>query len=524
MPDNRKDKQKPKEHKTKKNIELMDSTLRDGEQTAGVSFNPKEKESLAFALYESGINRIEMASAHASSQDMLAIKNTTKAFKDAGYRNPVECLSFILKSHIDWIVESGATTANLLTKASTSHLTQLKGKTPGSHIRDILDISDYAKKNGLKVNAYLEHFSYGMQHSKEYIYELIDSLNKAKINRIMLADTMGILNPEKTGQYVTELAKRYPKTSFDIHAHNDYGLATANTLAAIRCGCTGAHVTVNGLGERAGNASLETVAVCLKDFYSIDTIDEDKLIQLSKLTKALSGTKIEPNHPVIGKNSHIHKAGVHTHGAGIGLYTNPLLEKNRFNKIVSYDLGKLSGKASVSGELEKIGIKNPDPSTVTQLVEDIKTLSENKNIITTNDLLLLYLQKTKKDEKGYSLKTIRLKKTYTEKTSHAEAEVTLKTNSSTYTETSHGDGGFDAIAKSIKKITGSELRLKDYHVTIPPGDGTSSLVDTAIEWEYGSESLKTRGIHTDQDIAATLAMLKAINHISMLKDFRKKEK
>ena len=502
----------------------MDSTLRDGEQTAGVSFKPKEKESIAYALYDAGIRRIEMASACASAHDLEAIKNTTKSFENAGYKNAIECLSFILKPHIDWIKASGATTANLLAKSSEAHITQLKGKTPKDHIQDIFEITDYAKDMGLKVNAYLEHFSYGIQHSKQYVYDLIDSLNKAKIQRIMLADTMGLLSPDQAKRYIQDLTQKYPKTHFDIHAHNDYGLATANTLAAIQAGCTGAHVTINGLGERAGNASLETVAVSLKDFYGIETIDENKLITLSKLIKTLSGAEIEPNHPIIGKNSHIHKAGVHTHGAAKGLYTNPLLEKNRFNKTVSYDLGKLSGKASVAGELEKIGIKTPDHETVTQLVDEIKTLSENKNIITRNDLLLLYLQKTNKDAFGYKLKKINLKKTYTTTKTSSYAEVTIKTNGNAITEKATGDGGFDAIANAIKKITGAKLKLKDYHVSIPPGDGTSSLVDIAIDWQHNKKTLNTRGIHTDQDIAATLAMLKAINQINALKTFEKTKK
>lgn len=509
-------------NRKKRKIELMDSTLRDGEQTAGVSFNPKEKESIAFALYDAGIRRIEMASAQASEQDMTAIKNTKKAFDDKGYQNPIECLSFILKPHIDWIKESGATTVNLLVKSSTAHVTQLKGKTPKDHIRDVIETTDYAKDNALNVNAYLEHFSYGMAHSKQYVYDLIDKLNSAKIQKIMLADTMGILNPKKTEIYITDLKKRHPKTHFDFHAHNDYGLATANTLIAISHGCNGAHVTVNGLGERAGNASLETVAVSLKDFCGIDTIDENKLMALSKLTKTLSGIKIEASHPIIGKNSHIHKAGVHTHGAKKGLYTNPLLEQNRFNKTITYDLGKLSGRTSIFSELEKMGIIKPNQDIVAELTEHIKTLSENKNIITRNDLLLLYLQKTNKDETGYMLKKISIKKTYTEKKSHAKAEVTLKTNSKTIKEKAIGGGGFDAIAKATRKMTSSDLKLKDYHVSIPPGDGTSSLVDTAIEWEYDKKTFKTRGIHTDQDIAATLAMLKAINQINILKKFEKK--
>ncbi len=505
----------------KRKIELMDSTLRDGEQTAGVSFNPKEKESIAFALYDAGIRRIEMASACASDQDFDAVKNTTSSLEDTGCKNVVECLSFILRPHIDWITDAGAACANLLVKSSTDHIAQLKGKNPDDHIQDVLEITDYAKENNLCVNAYLEHFSYGIQHSKEYVYKLIENLSKAKIHRIMLADTMGLFSPQQTKEHIQALTQKYPKVHFDIHAHNDYGLATANTLAGIKYGCQGAHVTVNGIGERAGNASLETVAVSLRDFFGIETIDENKLMTLSKLTKTLSGAKIEANHPIVGKNSHIHKAGVHTHGALKGLYTNPLLEKNRFNKRVSYDLGKLSGKASVFVELEKMGVKNPDPEIVAQLVTEIKILSEKKNIITTNDLLLLYLQKTNKDTSGYRLKKVDMRKIYTNTQTSTQAEVTLKIKGVSSTIKAVGDGGFDAIANAIKKITGANLKLKDYHVSIPPGDGTSSLVDTAIDWQHNKKTLKTRGIHTDQDIAATYAMLKAINQINVLKRFEK---
>ncbi len=504
-----------------KKIELMDSTLRDGEQTAGVSFSSKEKESIAFALYDAGIRRIEMASACVSDQDFEAVKNTTKSLEDAGCKNVVECLSFIIKSHVDWITDSGATCANLLVKSSTDHVAQIRGKNSDDHIQDVLGITDYARENDLCVNVYLEHFSYGIQHSRQYVYDLIESLGKAKIQRIMLADTMGLLSTDQTKKYVQDLTQKFPGVHFDIHAHNDYGLATANTLAGIKSGCLGAHVTVNGLGERAGNASLETVAVSLKDFFGVETINEDKLVALSKLTKTLSGAKIEPNHPIVGKNSHVHKAGVHTHGASKGLYTNPLLEGNRFNKTVSYDLGKLSGKASVSGELEKMGIKNPDMEIVAQLVGEIKMLSEKKNIVTTNDLLLLYLQKMNKDAVGYRLEKINMRKVYTNTKTSALAEVTLRIGGVTSTVKAAGGGGFDAIANAVKKITGAKIKLKDYHVGIPPGDGTSSLVDTAIDWQHNKRTLKTRGIHTDQDIAATLAMIKAVNQVDTFRRFEK---
>ena len=508
-------------HKEMKKIELMDSTLRDGEQTAGVSFNSKEKESLAFALYDAGIRRIEMASACASDQDLEAIKNTIKSLEDTGCKNVVECLSFILKPHIDWIKSSGAACANLLVKSSTDHVAQLRGKNSDDHIRDVLEVVDYARENGLCVNAYLEHFSYGVQHSRQYVYDLIGSLGKAKIQRIMLADTMGLFSLDQTGKYVRDITQEFPEMHFDIHAHNDYGLATANTLAGIKSGCLGAHVTVNGLGERAGNASLETVAVSLKDFFGIETINEDKLMALSKLTKTLSGAKIEANHPIVGRNSHVHKAGVHAHGALKGLYTNPLLEKNRFNKRVSYDLGKLSGKASVFVELEKMGIKNPDPDIVAQLVGEVKMLSEKKNIVTINDLLLLYLQKMNKDASGYTLEKVDMRKVYAGAKTSALAEVTLGSGEVSSTVKAVGDGGFDAIANAIKEITGAKIKLKDYHVGIPPGDGTSSLVDTAIEWQHNKRVLKTRGIHTDQDIAAAFAMINAVNQVNALRKFER---
>ena len=278
-------------------VEIMDSTLRDGEQTNGVSFLPHEKLIIArMLLHDLNVDRIEVASARVSEGEKEAVSMICRYAEKIDKLDNVEVLGFVDGGvSVDWIVSCGAKVINLLAKGSLRHCREQLGKSPEEHVEDICREVN-ARSKGLIVNLYLEDWSNGMKDSPEYVYQAMDVLCDIGIRRFMLPDTLGIMNPLQCIEYFRKMLKRYPDTHFDFHAHNDYDLAVSNSLAAALSGAKGLHVTVNGLGERCGNAPLSSVQVILKDqFHAKTNINENKLNDISRLVESYSGIAIAPN-------------------------------------------------------------------------------------------------------------------------------------------------------------------------------------------------------------------------------------
>lgn len=239
-------------------IEIMDTTLRDGEQTSGVSFVPHEKLMIARLLLEDlKVDRVEVASARVSEGEFDAVKMICDWAARRNMLPKVEVLGFVDgHTSVDWIHATGCRVINLLCKGSLKHCSCQLKKSPEEHIEDILSVVDYANVQDMEVNVYLEDWSNGMKDSPEYVFQLMDALIRTNIKRYMLPDTLGVLNPLQVIEFMRKMVKRYPNEHFDFHAHNDYDLAVSNVLAAVLSGCKGLHTTINGLGERAGNAPL----------------------------------------------------------------------------------------------------------------------------------------------------------------------------------------------------------------------------------------------------------------------------
>ena len=251
-----------------RNIEIMDTTLRDGEQTSGVSFSASEKLTIAKLLLEElKVDRIEIASARVSEGEFQAVKNVTQWAKDHGYIDAVEVLTFVDNGvSIDWMIEAGAKVQNLLTKGSLNHLTHQLKKTPNQHFKEISEAISLAKAKDIETNVYLEDWSNGMRNSKDYVFEFLSFLATQPVKRIMLPDTLGVITPEETFVFISEIREKYPHLHFDFHAHNDYDLGVSNAMEAIKAGVNGLHLTINGMGERAGNAPMASTIAVINDF------------------------------------------------------------------------------------------------------------------------------------------------------------------------------------------------------------------------------------------------------------------
>jgi D-citramalate synthase len=498
-------------------IEIMDCTLRDGEQTSGVSFLPHEKLMIArMLLYDLNVDRIEVASARVSAGEKEAVSMICRYARRIDMLDKVEVLGFVDgQLSIDWIAECGCRHINLLAKGSLKHCTQQLHKSPEQHIADIKASLDYAQKKGIGVNLYLEDWSNGMKDSPEYVYQIMDALCDSTIERFMLPDTLGIMNPLQVIEFFRKMIKRYPGTHFDFHAHNDYDLAVSNSLAAVLSGAKGLHVTVNGLGERCGNAPLSSVQVIMKDQFQAKTnIREDRLMEISRLVASYSGIAIAPNQPIVGENVFTQVAGVHADGDNKdNLYCNALLPE-RFGRKREYALGKNSGKANIARNLQELGLELT-PEQTKRVTKRITELGDRKEIVTQDDLPFIVSDVLKHDTTDDKVKLL----SYMVSSSYGLkpiASIKVSINGHHYEADSTGDGQYDAFVKALRKIYLDSLGrtfpiLSNYAVSIPPGGRTDALVQTVITWRNGDKMIRTRGLDADQTEAAIKATFKMLN-------------
>jgi D-citramalate synthase len=454
----------------------------------------------------------------------------------------VEVLGFVDGGKsIDWIAECGGKVVNLLAKGSLKHCTHQLHKTPEEHISDIQKELEYAASKGISVNLYLEDWSNGMKDSPEYVYQLMDALlaadlrgqkrtnsdddndvcespcQSAAIKRFMLPDTLGVMNPLQVIEYFRKMKKRYPDVHFDFHAHNDYDLAVSNSLAAVLSGARGLHVTVNGLGERCGNAPMASVQAILKDqFHAKTNIVESQLNDLSRMVESFSGISVAPNQPIVGENVFTQVAGVHADGdTKDQLYYNELIPE-RFGRKREYALGKQSGRANIAKNLEELGLELT-PEQTRRVTERITELGDKKEIVTQDDLPYIVSDVLKHDGSDDKVKLI----SYVVSTAYGlrpGANIKVEINGQQYEGSAVGDGQYDAFVKTLRHIYKKYLNrtfptLANYQVTIPPGGRTDALVQTVISWHYKDGLLRTRGLDADQTEAAIKATFKMLNII-----------
>lgn len=508
---------------TKMHIEIMDTTLRDGEQTSGVSFAVQEKLSIASLLLEEiKADRIEIASARVSDGEYEAVKKVAQWAAKRGHIDKIEVLGFVDGDvSLNWIRDAGCRVINLLCKGSYKHVTQQLRKSPEEHIADIKEVIAKAAEMDITVNLYLEDWSNGMKNSPEYVFQIVDALQNERVKRFMLPDTLGILDPQMTFEYCKQMTERYPQLFFDFHAHNDYDLAVANVYYAVKAGIRGIHTTVNGLGERAGNAPLSSVLAVLHDQLHAETSLEEKSVnRVSRVIESYSGIRIPSNKPVIGNNVFTQCAGIHADGdSKSNLYYNELLPE-RFGRTREYALGKTSGKANIRKNLEALGIEL-DEESMRKVTQHIIEMGDRKEIVTQDDLPYIISDVLKNAGMEEKVKILNYSLSLT-KSLKPVASVKIEINGQQFEESSCGLGQYDAFMKAIRKIYTTQLkrdfpRLTNYSVDIPPGGRTDAFVQTIISWEYMENEFKTRGLDADQSQAAIKATLKMLNKIETMR-------
>ena len=497
----------------------MDTTLRDGEQTSGMSFSSSEKLTIAKLLLEElKVDRIEIASARVSDGEFTAVKNIAKWAKENDYLNKIEVLTFLDKGvSINWLSSSGAKVQNLLTKGSINHLKYQIKKTPKEHFNDVYNSVHDARELNIDTNVYLEDWSNGMRNSPDYVFEYLDFLSTLPIKRVLLPDTLGVLSPKETYNYLSVIINKYPNIHFDFHAHNDYDLSVSNVMESLKAGCHGLHLTVNGMGERAGNAPMASVAAVVRDFLPDVKInlEEKKLYKVSALISAFTGFKIPANKPIVGENVFTQTAGIHADGdSKNNLYFNDLLPE-RFGRIREYALGKTSGKANIKKNLDRLGITLNDED-LKKVTNRVIELGDKKEKVTAEDLpyIISDVLNTSMQVKRVLINSYILKHTMGKDPS---VYLELKIDDNIYKKTGVGDGQFDAFMNAVNEIyKDNNLKtpnLVNYLVTIPKGSNSDALCETIITWRDPSCEFTTRGLDSDQTVSAIKATEKMLNII-----------
>jgi (R)-citramalate synthase len=504
----------------RRRIQVMDTTLRDGEQTPEIAYTPDEKLQLArMLLTDVGVDRIEIAGTRVSEGERQAARRITRWARREGLLDRIEMLGYCDgELSVDWLHAAGGRALNLLVKGSERHCRLQLRMAPEKHRRWVEETLAYARRRRVRASAYLEDWSNGVRDSFEYVFAMMRVLVEQNVERVYLADTLGILDPEASERYVGLMARTWPDVHFEFHAHNDYGLAAANCLAAVRAGARGVHTSVNGMGERAGNTRLAEVVVALHDHGPFVTgVNEARLVAVSHLVEAFSGKEAAWNTPIVGSDVFTQTAGIHADGDAKGeLYASPLAP-DRFGRRRRYALGKLSGRASLQQNLAQLGIELTEEQRALVL-QRIVELGDKKHTVVPEDLRFIIADVLKTPPE----QMVRVE-SYEVRVASGEipkARVAVAYLGQRSEATATGDGGYDAFMNALKRAVRAfdlELpKLADFRVRIPPGGRTSALVETVITWRGAGEEevLTTLGVDSDQIAAAVIATEKMLNAVA----------
>jgi isopropylmalate/homocitrate/citramalate synthase len=353
-------------------LQFWDETLRDGEQTPGVHFSPEEKLRIATVLSEIGISVIDAGIPVVSADEAAAVKRVA----GAGLNAKILASARTVPADVDAVIRSGVSHIAIFVAASEVHLRYKLKLTQDEVLAASVATVRQAKDAGLHVAFVTEDT---VRAPFEFVERLYTAVREAGADRLVISDTVGIMTPLTFRWYLEEFARRIRPRDWSVHCHNDFGLAVANTLTACEVGVTAPHVCVNGLGERAGNASLEEVVVALESLYQVRTgIRTDRLYELSQLVEDVSGIPLPPNKALVGYNSFSHEAGIHTHGVLAHTLTYEPLQPEVVGRHRQMILGKHTGKAAIVEKLKERQVAATDP-LLAELLRRVKEGGEARS-------------------------------------------------------------------------------------------------------------------------------------------------
>ena len=438
-------------------VKVLDATLREGEQTPGVSFTIDQKLEIAKKLDELGVHMIEAGHPAVAPDVYEAVKRISWMKKEGEIRAEIIAHSRAVKSDIDKAAETEPDRIAIFYGVSDIHLKAKHRKTREEALSIIGEMVEYAKSYGVKVRFTAEDAS---RADLEFLEEVVKTARDAGADRVSLADTVGVLTPWTAQKFFEHMVKAVPNVEYDIHAHNDLGMALATAFGAVMGGATAVHVTVNGLGERVGIVPLQLFAVAVKVHFDLEIIKLSGLMEITRMVERYSGIEVPYNMPVIGDYAFLHKAGVHVAGILADPRTYEAFPPEMIGRSRDYVIDKYTGKKAVKAKLEKLGIK-VDDETLMKILEEIK--KSNLRFL-TDDTLISIAEKV-------SGKVLRPRAT-----ENIEAIVWIKVDSNTFTgSVARKLSMIDGI-KEISEITGDYDLL--VRIEAPDHKVLNAILDT----------------------------------------------
>lgn len=493
------------------NIKIFDTTLRDGEQTPGVNLNIREKLEIARQLARLGVDVIEAGFAIASPGDFEAVKAVSENVKGV----TVASLCRAVEKDIDraWEAVQNAQRPRLHTFIATSdiHLKYKLKMTEEEVLERAVEMVKYAKK-------YCEDIEFSAEDASrtrpEFLYRIFEAIIDAGATVINVPDTVGYTTPEEFGGLIRSIRENVGnihKVDISVHCHNDLGLAVANTLAAMENGAVQLECTINGLGERAGNAALEEIIMGIntrKDFYSIyHNIDTAQIYRTSKLVTSLTGIHVQPNKAIVGANAFAHESGIHQHGVLSEKSTYEIMTPESIgltqNKMV---LGKLSGRHAFEERLKELGYMLSQEE-IQNAFEKFKELADRKKVVLDRDIEALVEEKVSKVPEVFELDSFQIS---SGNKVISTAMVSLKKEDKVITEAATGDGPIDAAFNSIERAVGFSMTLEAYNLKAVT-EGKDALGEVTVRVSKKGKSFIGRGVSMDIMESSVKAYLNAIN-------------
>ena len=502
------------------NVRIFDTTLRDGEQTPGVSLSPEKKLNIAKKLDELGVDAIETGFPVISNGERESVKMITSANLNAELCG----LTRTNKKDIDAAIDCGLNYIHTFIATSDIHLEYKLKMTREQALEKAIEAVEYGKSHGLQVEFSAEDAT---RTDREFLKHVFGEVAKAGADRIDIPDTVGYSTPQYIGE-ITKDAVDVTNLPVSVHCHNDFGLAVANAISGIQSGAKCAHVTINGIGERAGNASLEEFVMALNSLQFEQkwetNINTKLLYDTSRYVSKLIGISVQPNKAIVGENAFGHESGIHTHG----VLNNPLTYEPISPEIVGrtrwLQVGKHAGIHGMNAMLKEYGIEPNDDQTK-QILDKIKNIGDQGKQVTEVELLSIANEVMGENKlkrivqlTGFSVSTGVGIMPY--------AFVKLNIDGKEMFATDYGVGPVDASLNAIQKITGQvtdEVRLKEYRLDSISG-GANALCEVTVKVEDArGNTISSKSVGEDIVTTSVQAMVDGINRI-MLKTVLKEKK
>ncbi|ACX72824.1 isopropylmalate/citramalate/homocitrate synthase [Methanocaldococcus vulcanius M7] len=496
-------------------VYIFDTTLRDGEQTPGVSLTPEEKIEIAIKLDDLGVDVIEAGFPVSSLGEQEAIKKICSLNLDA----EICGLARAVKKDIDVAIDCGVDRIHTFIATSPLHRKYKLKKSKEEIINIAIDAIEYIKEHGIKVEFSAEDAT---RTEIDYLLEVYKKAVEAGADIINVPDTVGVMIPRAMYYLIRELKKEI-KVPISVHCHNDFGLAVANSLSAIEAGAEQVHCTINGLGERGGNASLEEVVMSLMSIYGIKTnIKTQKLYEISQLVSKYTEIKVQPNKAIVGENAFAHESGIHAHGVLAHALTYEPIPPELVGQKRKIILGKHTGTHAIEAKLKELGIevgKDISKEQFDEIVKRIKMLGDKGKRVTDRDVEAIVedvVGKVDKKDRVVDLEQIAV---MTGNRVIPTASVALKIEEDIKKSSAIGVGPVDAAVKAIQRAIGEKIKLKEYHINAITG-GTDALAEVIVTLEGYGREITTKAASEDIVRASVEAVIDGINKILAKKEIK----